>query len=94
MMESDSARQGNGRRSINTNWAVTIADNPQKPFRVLIGNIGIPLLHSWLICVPTHPQSIGHLELGPLGKGLAWQPLFKTSFDPVHFPSVRSSSRQ
>jgi hypothetical protein len=38
VMESDSARQGNGRRSINTNWAVTIADNPQNPFRVFIGN--------------------------------------------------------
>jgi len=37
VMESDSARQWNGIRSVNTNWAITRADKPQKPFRVLTG---------------------------------------------------------
>jgi len=36
VMESDSARQGNDRRSANTNWAVTAADNPHMLLRVFI----------------------------------------------------------
>jgi hypothetical protein len=38
VITSDSARQCNGRRNINTHWAITIADKLQKPFRVPIGN--------------------------------------------------------
>jgi hypothetical protein len=43
LMESGSAPQWNGMKSVNTNWAATIVDKPQRAFRVLIGIEGAPL---------------------------------------------------
>lgn len=47
--ESDSARQWNDMRSVNTNWAVTTADNPHILLRVLIGQLALQVRESDIV---------------------------------------------